>query len=171
MCKAITEGRALDIIEIDAASHTGVDECASLSSACNYAPAQARYKVYIIDEVHMLSDSASNALLKTLEEPPPKVIFILATTETHKVLPTIVSRCQRFDFHRSRRHMKKLAHLPGRRHPDRGASLRLVAAAPAAACGTPRTCWSSLPYYGAEVVSLRCRKCWAWPETSAPASW
>ena len=100
MCKSITEGRALDIIEIDAASHTGVDDVRELIERVNYAPAQARYKVYIIDEVHMLSGSASNALLKTLEEPPPKVIFILATTETHKVLPTIVSRCQRFDFHR-----------------------------------------------------------------------
>ncbi|RJO61355.1 MAG: DNA polymerase III subunit gamma/tau [Dehalococcoidia bacterium] len=100
MCKSITEGRALDIIEIDAASHTGVDDVRELIERVNYAPAQAKYKVYIIDEVHMLSGSASNALLKTLEEPPPKVIFILATTETHKVLPTIVSRCQRFDFHR-----------------------------------------------------------------------
>ena len=100
MCKAVTEGRALDIIEIDAASHTGVDDVRELIERVNYAPAQAKYKVYIIDEVHMLSPSASNALLKTLEEPPPKVIFILATTETHKVLPTIVSRCQRFDFHR-----------------------------------------------------------------------
>ena len=100
MCKSITEGRALDIIEIDAASHTGVDDVREIIERVNYAPAQAKYKVYIIDEVHMLSGSASNALLKTLEEPPPKVIFILATTETHKVLPTIVSRCQRFDFHR-----------------------------------------------------------------------
>ena len=100
VCKSITEGRALDIIEIDAASNTGVDNIRELIERVNYAPAQARYKVYIIDEVHMLSTSASNALLKTLEEPPPKVIFILATTETHKVLPTIISRCQRFDFHR-----------------------------------------------------------------------
>ena len=100
MCKGITEGRALDIIEIDAASHTGVDDVRELIERVNYAPAPAKNKVYIIDEVHMLSSSASNALLKTLEEPPPKVIFILATTETHKVLPTIVSRCQRFDFHR-----------------------------------------------------------------------
>jgi DNA polymerase-3 subunit gamma/tau len=100
MCKSITEGRALDVIEIDAASHTGVDDVRELIERVAYAPAQAKYKVYIIDEVHMLSGSASNALLKTLEEPPPRVIFILATTETHKVLPTIISRCQRFDFHR-----------------------------------------------------------------------
>ena len=100
MCQAITEGRALDVIEIDAASNTGVEDIRSLREKVNYSPNQARYKVYIIDEVHMLSNSASNALLKTLEEPPPHVIFILATTEVHKLLPTILSRCQRFDFRR-----------------------------------------------------------------------
>ena len=100
MCQAITEGRALDVIEIDAASNTGVDDIRSLREKVNYAPNQARYKVYIIDEVHMLSSSASNALLKTLEEPPAHVIFILATTEAHKILATIMSRCQRFDFRR-----------------------------------------------------------------------
>jgi DNA polymerase-3 subunit gamma/tau len=100
MCQAITEGRALDVIEVDAASNTGVDDIRTLREKVNYAPNQARKKVYIIDEVHMLSTSASNALLKTLEEPPPHVIFILATTEVQKLLPTILSRCQRFDFHR-----------------------------------------------------------------------
>ena len=100
LCQAITEARALDVIEIDAASNTGVDDMRSLREKVNYAPNQARYKVYIIDEVHMLSNNASNALLKTLEEPPPQVIFILATTEAHKILPTIMSRCQRFDFRR-----------------------------------------------------------------------
>ena len=100
MCQAITEARALDVIEIDAASNTGVDDIRSLREKVNYAPNEARYKVYIIDEVHMLSTSASNALLKTLEEPPSHVIFILATTEAHKILPTIMSRCQRFDFRR-----------------------------------------------------------------------
>jgi DNA polymerase-3 subunit gamma/tau len=100
MCQAITEGRALDVIEIDAASNTSVDDIRSLREKVNYAPNQARYKVYIIDEVHMLSNSAANALLKTLEEPPAHVIFILATTEVHKILATIMSRCQRFDFHR-----------------------------------------------------------------------
>ncbi len=100
ICQAITDGSAIDVIEIDAASNTGVDDIRSLREKVNYAPNQARYKVYIIDEVHMLSNSASNALLKTLEEPPPQVIFILATTESHKVLPTIMSRCQRFDFRR-----------------------------------------------------------------------
>ncbi len=100
MCQAIAEGRALDVIEVDAASNTGVDDIRNLREKVNYAPNQARKKVYIIDEVHMLSTSASNALLKTLEEPPPHAIFILATTEAHKLLPTILSRCQRFDFHR-----------------------------------------------------------------------
>jgi len=100
MCRSITEGRALDVIEIDAASNRGIDEIRDLREKVNYAPNQARYKVYIIDEVHMLTKEASNALLKTLEEPPPPIIFILATTEGHKVLPTIMSRCQRFDFRR-----------------------------------------------------------------------
>jgi DNA polymerase-3 subunit gamma/tau len=100
MCLAITEGRALDVIEVDAASNRGIDEIRNLREKVNYAPNQARRKVYIIDEVHMLTKEASNALLKTLEEPPPHVVFILATTEAHKLLPTILSRCQRFDFHR-----------------------------------------------------------------------
>jgi DNA polymerase-3 subunit gamma/tau len=100
MCRSITEGRALDVIEIDAASNRGIDEIRSLREKVNYAPSLARYKVYIIDEVHMLTEAACNALLKTLEEPPPHVIFVLATTEAHKVIATIVSRCQRFNFHR-----------------------------------------------------------------------
>ena len=100
ICQAITEGGALDVIEIDAASNRGIDEIRDLREKVNYAPNQARYKVYIIDEVHMLTKEASNALLKTLEEPPPHIIFILATTESHKILTTIMSRCQRFDFRR-----------------------------------------------------------------------
>jgi DNA polymerase-3 subunit gamma/tau len=102
MCRSVTDGRALDVIEIDAASNRGIDEIRSLREKANYAPSLARYKVYIIDEVHMLTEAACNALLKTLEEPPPHVIFVLATTEAHKVLGTIVSRCQRFNFHRLR---------------------------------------------------------------------
>jgi len=100
MCQALAEGRMLDMIEIDAASNRGIDEIRDLRQKVNYAPTVARYKVYIIDEVHMLTEAASNALLKTLEEPPSHTIFILATTEPHKVLPTILSRCQRFDFKR-----------------------------------------------------------------------
>ncbi|MBM3118170.1 MAG: DNA polymerase III subunit gamma/tau [Chloroflexi bacterium] len=100
MCQAFNEGSALDIIEIDAASNRGIDEIRDLREKINYAPNLTRYKVYIIDEVHMITKEASNAFLKTLEEPPPHAIFILATTEPHKVLATILSRCQRFDFHR-----------------------------------------------------------------------
>ena len=100
MCQAINEGSAPDIIEVDAASNRGIDEIRDLREKVNYAPNIARYKVYIIDEVHMITKDASNAFLKTLEEPPPHVIFVLATTEPQKVLATILSRCQRFDFHR-----------------------------------------------------------------------
>jgi DNA polymerase III subunit gamma/tau len=99
-CKTIDEGRSLDIIEIDAASNTGVDNIRELRETVNLPPTSLKYKVYIIDEVHMLSTGAFNALLKTLEEPPNHVIFILATTEIHKVPETILSRCQRFDFTR-----------------------------------------------------------------------
>lgn len=96
--QAIMEGRCLDVIEIDGASNNSVDQVRDLRDECQYAPAQCRFKIYVIDEVHMLSQAAFNALLKTLEEPPPHVKFIFATTEAHKVLPTIVSRCQRFEF-------------------------------------------------------------------------
>lgn len=99
-CKLISNGTHPDIIEIDAASNSRVEEIRNIIERVKYSPIKAHYKVYIIDEVHMLSNSAFNALLKTLEEPPKNVIFILATTEPHKVLPTIVSRCQRFDFTR-----------------------------------------------------------------------
>ncbi len=97
-CIAINEGRFLDLIEIDAASNTGVDDMRDLRDKINFAPNNGRYKVYIIDEVHMLSTAAFNALLKTLEEPPPHAMFILATTEEHKVPVTIKSRCQQFNF-------------------------------------------------------------------------
>ena len=100
ICKGIDNGSILDIIEIDAASNNGVDNIRDLREEANFTPANAKYRVYIIDEVHMLSIGAFNALLKTLEEPPAHVIFILATTEVHKLPPTILSRCQRFDFKR-----------------------------------------------------------------------
>ena len=99
-CLAIIEARALDLIEIDAASNRGIDDIRDLSDKIGFAPTQSQYKVYIVDEVHMLTDAAFNALLKTLEEPPGHAIFILATTEVHKVPLTIVSRCQRYDFRR-----------------------------------------------------------------------
>jgi len=99
-CRAIMESRHVDVMEMDAASHTGIDDVKQLTDGVRYAPASARYKVYIIDEVHMLSDKAFNAFLKTLEEPPPHAKFVFATTEIRKVPVTILSRCQRFDLRR-----------------------------------------------------------------------
>ncbi len=100
ICQAINDGRLLDLIEIDAASNRGIDEIRDLRAKVNFSPSQARYKVYILDEAHMLTNEAFNALLKTLEEPPGHVIFVLVTTEPHKLPATITSRCQHFDFHR-----------------------------------------------------------------------
>jgi DNA polymerase-3 subunit gamma/tau len=113
-CQSFNRGNSLNIFELDAASNNGVDEIRALSEQVRYAPQYGKYKVYIIDEVHMLSGSAFNAFLKTLEEPPPFVIFILATTERHKIIPTILSRCQIFDFSRISvediaKHLKEIA--------------------------------------------------------------
>jgi DNA polymerase-3 subunit gamma/tau len=112
-CVEITEGRSMDVLEIDGASNNGVEQVRELRETCKYAPATSRYKIYIIDEVHMLSTSAFNALLKTLEEPPAHVKFLFATTEAEKVLPTILSRCQRFDLRRipAALIVKHLAHI------------------------------------------------------------
>lgn len=112
-CIEITEGRALDVLEIDGASNNGVEQVRELRDTAPYAPASCRFKVYIIDEVHMLSTAAFNALLKTLEEPPAHVKFIFATTEPEKVLPTILSRCQRFDLRRipAAKIVEHLAHI------------------------------------------------------------
>ncbi|MBN1305884.1 MAG: DNA polymerase III subunit gamma/tau [Anaerolineales bacterium] len=99
-CKAVGENRFLDLIEIDAASNTSVDDVRDLRDKINFSPSQGKYKIYIIDEVHMLSTAAFNALLKTLEEPPPHAIFVLATTEIHKIPATVLSRCQRHEFRR-----------------------------------------------------------------------
>ena len=99
-CTAIAEGRHIDILEMDAATHTGIDDIREIVDSVRYAPTSARYKVYIIDEVHMLSEKAFNGLLKTLEEPPPQTLFIFATTEVRKVPITVLSRCQRFDLRR-----------------------------------------------------------------------
>ena len=100
VCRDILNDNIMDVIEIDAASNNSVDDIRELRENVKYSPTKAKYKVYIIDEVHMLSQGAFNALLKTLEEPPSYVIFILATTEPHKIPATILSRCQRFDFKR-----------------------------------------------------------------------
>jgi len=113
-CKEIAESRSLDVLEIDGASNNGVEQVRELRETCRYAPAHGKFKIYIIDEVHMLSNAAFNALLKTLEEPPPHVKFLLATTEAQKVLPTILSRCQRFDLRRISsalivKHLKEIA--------------------------------------------------------------
>jgi len=99
-CRSVNGGQFMDIIELDAASNRGIDEIRDIRDKVNFAPAQGLRKVYIIDEAHMLTDAASNAFLKTLEEPPAHVIFVLCTTEAHRILPTIISRCQRFDFRR-----------------------------------------------------------------------
>jgi DNA polymerase-3 subunit gamma/tau len=116
VCRAIANGSALDVIEIDAASNTGVDNIREIIERAQFAPVQCRYKVYVIDECHMLSTAAFNALLKTLEEPPDRVIFVLATTDPQRVLPTIISRCQRFDYRRIPLdamvgHLEKIARL------------------------------------------------------------
>ncbi len=99
-CKDIAQGRSFDVIEIDGASNRGIDEIRTLRENVKFAPAQGKYKIYIIDEVHQITAEGFNALLKTLEEPPPFVKFIFATTHPHKVIPTILSRCQRLDFRR-----------------------------------------------------------------------
>lgn len=145
----------MDVIEVDAASNRGIDEIRDLREKVNYAPNQARYKVYIIDEVHMLTKEASNALLKTLEEPPPHVIFVLATTEVHKVLPTILSRCQRFDFRRISQAdvVSKLTHICEAEGIQIGPeALRLIAKS---AAGSLRDAENTLEqlttYYGSEV--------------------
>jgi DNA polymerase-3 subunit gamma/tau len=99
-CQEIMAGKSIDLVEIDAASHTGVDDVRQLIEGIKFAPVKSKYKIFIIDECHQLSKSAANALLKTLEEPPAHAIFLLATTESHKMIPTILSRCQKFDFKR-----------------------------------------------------------------------
>lgn len=117
-CKAFEEGRSLNIFELDAASNNGVEHIKTLMEQTHIPPQTGRYKVFIIDEVHMLSTQAFNAFLKTLEEPPAHVIFILATTEKHKILPTILSRCQIYDFERMSvgdtiKHLKHVADQEG----------------------------------------------------------
>ena len=112
-CIEINESRSLDVFEIDGASNRGIDEVRNLREGLRYSPTPGKYRIYIIDEVHMLTNEAFNALLKTLEEPPPQVLFVFATTEAHKVPATILSRCQRFDFKRMpvKKIMEQLAEL------------------------------------------------------------
>src|SRR5271157_1148941 len=117
-CVEITAGNSVDVQEIDAASNRGIDEIRELRESVRYLPARDRYKIFIIDEAHMLTTEAFNALLKTLEEPPPYAIFVMATTDVHKMLPTVLSRCQRFDFKRisTRQIVQRLLYVSEQEH-------------------------------------------------------
>ena len=132
-CEEITLGKSIDVFEIDAASNTGVDNIRELRESAKYAAARSRYKIFIVDEVHMLSTSAFNALLKILEEPPPHVIFIMATTERHKLPATILSRCQQFTFRtipaaEIHEHLRQIADREGIKIDDRALSYVVKAA-------------------------------------------
>src|SRR6185503_13303476 len=132
-CKEIAAGQSMDVLEIDAASNTGVDSVRELRDSARYAPSRDHSKIFIIDEVHMLSTSAFNALLKILEEPPPHVIFIMATTERHKLPATILSRCQQFVFRTISpaeilAHLREIASREGAKIDDRGLNYIVKAA-------------------------------------------
>ncbi len=158
ICEAVNEGRLLDLIEMDAASHTGVDNVReAIRDKVGFRPTQARYKVYVIDEVHMLSTSAFNALLKTLEEPPEHVIMILATTEPHRVLPTILSRCQQFDFRRIPipilvTRLRYIADQEGIRIEDE--ALQFMARASSGCARDAISLLDQLAAYGDEVITV-----------------
>ena len=164
-CLGIENGSILDVLELDAASNNGVDQVRALRDEAVYTPAAVRKRVYIVDEVHMLSTPAFNALLKILEEPPAHLMFILATTELHKVPATIRSRCQQFAFKRI---------LPGQiaqrlvMWPRRRASTSPQTGPPCwpdwptAACGTPCPCWISAPAGGQKWTRKRFWTCWVW---------
>ncbi len=142
-CVAIAESRHVDVQEMDAASRTGIDDVREIIEGVRYAPASARYKVYIIDEVHMLSKQAFNGLLKTLEEPPPHVKFVFATTEVRKVPVTVLSRCQRFDLRRIESvelvaHLKNISRKEGVKMEDGALSL-IARAAEGSACRSRRS--------------------------------
>ena len=169
------EGRHPDVIEMDAASHTGIDDIREIIDSARYSPVSARYKVYIIDEVHMLSKQAFNGLLKTLEEPPPHVKFVFATTEIRKVPVTVLSRCQRFDLRRVDAAVL-IEHLAGdRREGERSRpSRRRCARSPAppkARCAT--RCRSSTRrsrMAPARSTRRRCRTCSASPTARASST-
>lgn len=157
ICQAINEGRLLDLIEIDAASNRGIDEIRDLREKVGFRPNEARYKVYVIDEVHMLTNEAFNALLKTLEEPPPHVIFVLATTEPHKIPATILSRCQRFDFRRAS--LKDLHRKLSRICESEGiaieaAALELIARSAAGSFRDAESLLDQLASYGDDEITL-----------------
>jgi DNA polymerase-3 subunit gamma/tau len=157
ICQAINEGRLLDLIEIDAASNRGIDEIRDLREKVGFRPNEAQYKVYVIDEVHMLTNEAFNALLKTLEEPPPHVIFVLATTEPHKIPATILSRCQRFDFRRAslgdlRRKLNRICESEGIAIEE--AALELVARSAAGSFRDAESLLDQLASYGDDEITL-----------------
>ncbi len=146
ICKAIAEGQDVDVQEIDGASNRGIEDARAIRNNVTSRPQRARYKIYIIDEVHMLTRESFNALLKTLEEPPPHVKFIFATTEVQKIPITILSRCQRFDFagintSRILDVLKNVVEREGMKADEE--ALRIVARAPADRCATPNRSWSS----------------------------
>ena len=158
ICQAVNQGHFLDIIELDAASNRGIDEIRDIRDKVNFAPVQGSRKVYIIDEAHMLTDAASNAFLKTLEEPPGHVIFILCTTEAQRILPTIISRCQRFDFRRISSELiyGRLAHIAESEgvavEPE---ALRLVARHSAGSLRDAENLLEQLAVSGGDGVTLK----------------
>lgn len=157
VCQAINEERMLDLIEIDAASNTSVDDIRDLRDKVDFRPGEARYKVYIIDEVHMLSPAAFNALLKTLEEPPPHVIFILATTDPQKIPATVLSRVQRFDFRRLTRReiMKRLSEIAAQENLRvEPAAIELIAHHATGAMRDAITLLDQLTAYGSGEITL-----------------
>ena len=172
-CEEIAGGRSMDCIEVDAASNTQVEKMRDLLETVQYAPTHGRHKIYIIDEAHMLSASSFNALLKTLEEPPPRVVFILATTEPHRILATIHSRCQRHDFRllgrgRDRRSVCARSPRPRGSPPPRGPS-RPWPRRLRGACGTARACWiGRSPVWGPAWRPRRRPNSWVW---CGPTSW
>ena len=171
-CQAIIESRHPDVLEMDAASHNSVEDVRQINDAIRYAPMSARYKVYILDEVHMLSGAAFNALLKTLEEPPPHAKFIFATTEIRKVPVTVLSRCQRFDLRRVDaavlvKHLENIATKekveiePARFSLDRARCGRFGARL-YFRCSTRQS-----PMPPARCVQKTCGRCWDWPTACA----
>jgi DNA polymerase-3 subunit gamma/tau len=157
ICRSLNEGRALDLIEIDAASNRGIDEIRDLREKIAFSPNECRYKVYVVDEVHMLTNEAFNALLKTLEEPPPHAIFVLATTAPHKIPTTVLSRCQRFDFRRvTLPHLKhKLQLICGQEGVKiQPAALDAIARYAAGSFRDAESLLDQLISYGAEEIKL-----------------
>lgn len=157
ICQAINEGRLLDLIEIDAASNRGIDEIRALREKVGFRPNEARYKVYVIDESHQLTNEAFNALLKTLEEPPPHVIFVLATTEPHKIPATILSRCQRFDFRRAsledlRQKLHRICEAEGIAIEE--TALELIARSAAGSFRDAESLLDQLASYGDDKITL-----------------